>query len=317
MCTVLSVSAGTVVRVGSGELRVLATPIPGGLGGDLLLITCGDIFSYPLVDQPVLKAEERVYILPAEASHHFVIYVGADAAADIVSAFDRVLMEATQLRARVVHHTAGEIQYPPSAAGPLTISAAGEAVASAITITGRLAAAALVAGANVAAQGIAWTTRAVIAHVKPRDGASSEAGLSAETMAHLQRAKIVSTMAVTVSAGLVAGAAATAKSLATALTQAMLSTDVGKRMVEAGDTETGAAVKKIAGSGLVAFGERTRRNSLTSMTLSVRRSPCTCTHASICSRCMGWPRASGTYSRSPCCSRNPRRRRAPLRPRSR
>ena len=82
-----------------------------------------------------------------------------------------------------------------------------------------------------------------------------ETPVSAETVSHLQRAKLVSTVAVSVSASLVAGAAATARSLATALSSAVLSTDFGKRMSQNGQTETGQAVKHVAASGLVAFGE--------------------------------------------------------------
>ena len=97
------------------------------------------------------------------------------------------------------------------------------------------------------------TSGALRSYLTPATGAGTP--ISAETMTHLQRAKIVSSVAVSVSAGLVVGAAATARSLAVALSAAVMSTEFGKNLAVQGQTETGQAVKQVAASSLVAFAD--------------------------------------------------------------
>ena len=63
--TVLAIHSGACSRVGEGELRILRVVRPDG--SPLVFLACGDAFSYPLIDQPVLRSEARVFILPADA----------------------------------------------------------------------------------------------------------------------------------------------------------------------------------------------------------------------------------------------------------
>lgn len=334
------------------------------------------------------------------------MYIGADVPLDVVGSFKRVLADATQLRLRgdtataaaplplarsAQATTAAATAATPRATGGttsaalvtvgapsgtstgshLSVAGIGEALSTAIVISGKLAALALVTGADVAGRGIEWcaaarvpgavvtcdaecpvgvaaswarraltgsrwearssahrggkesiachtspwkhracprdstfalplpppaggrahvpapplpppvrrrSTSALISRLRPADPAAgtAAAALSPETLAHLQRAKVVSQIAVTVSAGLVAGAAQTARSLAAALTQAIMSTEMGQRLAESGETEAGRAVKLVAASGFVAFsasrrGRPERVCGIRSARMSLRR----------------------------------------------
>lgn len=75
------------------------------------------------------------------------------------------------------------------------------------------------------------------------------------TKSRLEQAKVMSKAAVVVSASLVQGAASIASSLGAAVSSAFVQSEYGKRLAEGGQTETGKAVRQVAASSLVAFGE--------------------------------------------------------------
>ena len=165
--TVLSVQHGQCTRVSDGELRVLSVPQAGG--EPLVLLTCGESFSYPLIEQPVLRSGDRVFILPAEAQMHYVVNVDDSVAAESVVALERALREATLMRDRpaggaLVPAEAGTSTAVVSATARssattgygVTATQVGESVATAIVFSGKIAAQALVAGAELAGRGVQW-----------------------------------------------------------------------------------------------------------------------------------------------------------------
>ena len=288
-CQVLSVNGGAVERIAGGELQLLQS-------GSMVFLACGTAFGYPLVNQPVLKSEERVFILPAEAGRHYVVYVANDVASTTVEQFEEALSATTQLRAHAAPPSAAApepaaavsapatptpttpsaaaassasssaivpassassstaLARPSPQASPPAFSAAGvgAALSTAILFTGKVAATALVTGAELAGKGVSGTARQMKKIFKP---AQAGTNVRPETIARLEQAKVVSRMAVTVSAGLVTGAATLAKSLAVALSDAVMSTEVGDKIKKNGETETGKAVKQVANSSLAAFAE--------------------------------------------------------------
>lgn len=94
------------------------------------------------------------------------------------------------------------------------------------------------------------TATAIKSYVKP---ATPGSHVRPETIARLEQAHVVSRMAVTVSSGLVASAAAMSRSLAVALSDAVMASKLGDSIRKGGSSNTGQAVKQVAASGLVAF----------------------------------------------------------------
>lgn len=273
---ILRVCGGQVERVTTGALQVLQH-------ASMLFLVCQNAFSYPLVNQPVLKSEERVFILPAEGGTHYVVYVAGEVPASTVAAFEEVLQSTTQMRAQMVANAqaqaapAAQAQaIVPVASPALAVSAApsssavaspaaarppaargiagevGSALSSALLLTGKLASKAVVYSAELAGKGVAATARGMKSYFNP---AKPGTHVRPETIARLEQAKVVSRMAVTVSAGLVTAASTMAKSLATALSDAVMSTEVGDAIRKGGESNSGQAVKQVAHSGLAAFSE--------------------------------------------------------------
>ena len=157
--TVLAIQQGTCTRLGEGELRILC--VEQGEGTPLVLLTCGETFSYPLIDQPVLRSDERVFILPADAQvwrgrslvsigvaergtrllhkhllslhirifplrqKHFVVYIGDSVPGSSVAEFEAALRDATQLRNR--DDEAGSIVRADQQGGALVVTASSTA----------------------------------------------------------------------------------------------------------------------------------------------------------------------------------------------
>jgi len=243
---VLRVQGGAVERLASGALQILQS------AGGMVFLVLGSGFSYPLVHQPCLKSEDRVFILPAEAGTHFVLYISRDASTDVAARFERALATTTQLQARtntavvapsaeeeaafgdeelfgvdaggaqaavastvITLHDGGAAAAPVAAApaasprtsasllGHLpslprkapTSAEVGAALSSALLFTGHVAAKVIVAGAGIAGKGVAATARAMRSALK---AAPPGTHVRPETIARLEKAKVVSRMAVTV-----------------------------------------------------------------------------------------------------------------------
>ena len=168
--TVLAIENGQCMRVGEGELRILrVTQAEGGgsSGSALEFLACGDDFSYPLMDQPVLRSEARVFILPAGAQKHFVVYFADSVPTDNIVAFEHTLREATQLRERasnsVVPATdaagaplATVASSTATAGAGLNVTHVSDSLAVAIVFSGKITAQALIAGAELAGRGVQW-----------------------------------------------------------------------------------------------------------------------------------------------------------------
>lgn len=115
---IVSVCDGIITRVASGKISVLSA-ITGST--NMLFLLC-DSFSYPLVEQPIMKSDDRLYLLPAgrgnttnngitstsssssssspASSTTYVLSIATSVPVEEVQEFERILAEHTNFRSR-------------------------------------------------------------------------------------------------------------------------------------------------------------------------------------------------------------------------
>lgn len=178
---IVSVQSGQVIRVANGKLSVLSAAVTSHQR--MLFLLC-DNFSYPLVEQPVMKSDDRLYLLPAQDGKTFVVSIDGAVSASTVAEFEEVLAECTNFRRRDNHALVIDRQTatPPAqgqaivptatngvAAGAITSSArpigtagisvsdVGSGISTGVLLAGKVAAGALVIGADYAGRGVKWS----------------------------------------------------------------------------------------------------------------------------------------------------------------
>lgn len=112
---------------------------------------------------------------------------------------------------------------------------------------------ALVAGAQTLGSGLMMASRAAATQLGP--AAAVPTPISAEAHSRVDQARVVSHAAVTISSALVAGAVTVAGQLGTSVGAALMQSQYGVGVKEASSSEVGKAVRQVAASSLVAFGE--------------------------------------------------------------
>jgi hypothetical protein len=217
-------------------MAVIEAPQPEG--GDNLRFLLVGTFSYPLVGQPALRAAEGMYVVPVEGSTEAYAVTVVEAAAPERAQFEDTMRALTQLRDR----TTGEILEPVDRSW-------GGKVAQNVLWGSQKVASGVVAGATYAGKGMV----ALGNYITSKTSHKKDIAVSDTTKGRIKSAKVATSAAVTVTAGIVASVASMAVHMGKAIGSAVNETSVGKKLAEKGDSETGRAVKKIAGSAIVGF----------------------------------------------------------------
>lgn len=267
----------TVPRaVADGVVALWALPPDSAHGEVTNLLTC-DSFAYPLMGQPCLRASPLTYVLscaPGGEVKNYVLSLCGDEDVpgheEDVNEFCACLERLTTTRVRAGANPvagsaiggAGAVAAAPSAITsapsqthlppPATtrIEAAGTGVSRGIISLGGMARSALVAGAGLAGRGVQVATEAI---AKKLGRSSKPLEVSAANRARLGQARVLTRTAVVVTASMVEGAVALAKSLSTAAAAAIAETETGKKLAASAATPTGQAVKGVANASLIAF----------------------------------------------------------------
>lgn len=266
----------TVPRaVAEGVVALWALPPDAAHGEVSHLLSC-DSFAYPLMGQPCLRASPLTYVLSCAPGGEVKNYVLSLCREDIpgheedVNEFCASLEKLTTTRVRAdggpvagsAIGGAGAVAAAPSAVvlapiqthlpAPATtrIEAAGTGMSRGIIALGGMARSALVAGAGLAGRGVQVATEAI---AKKLGRSSKPLEVSAANRARLGQARVLTRTAVVVTASMVEGAVALAKSLSTAAAAAIAETETGKKIAASAATPTGQAVKGVANASLIAF----------------------------------------------------------------
>jgi hypothetical protein len=306
---IVQVAGGDIQRVAHGRLSVLSAT---SSAEKMLFLLCED-FSYPLVDQPVMKSDDRLYLLPASGGKTYVVSLDAKTPPESVAELERVLSNCTNFRARQTQNlvldreigsasagaragagagagaaaaassssstttalvpsdgaaaaaaaAAGAAEAPselsllrPPALSHLSVADVGNGLSHGVMLAGKVTANALVVGADFAGKGVRWAAGQAAGYMGK---AEQPAHFTDETRTRLDQARMVSKTAVVVSSAVVLGAATMARSLGAAVSGAFLSTEYGKslssNLSNNSGSQTGVAVRQVAASSLVAFGE--------------------------------------------------------------
>lgn len=167
--SVLAVSRSGVETSVKGHVQLVAVAGPP----ERVLVICGT-FCYPLVGQPVLEASPGTFLLPIDATTHYVLML-TPADADVLRPF---FQRACDLRQRWQSSSATEVSktaaaaqvgsadapsdsgswsnWIPARVGQYLTPETGAAVAGAITTGGRLGHSALVTASQYAGVGVGW-----------------------------------------------------------------------------------------------------------------------------------------------------------------
>lgn len=320
------VSQGIVSHSSSGTISILRTDADGEASLVFLLL---DTFSYPLVDQTLMKSSERVYILPAgtDGAVNYVLSlpdgvdtsefetqiarfaqlrsrtgeairpsqpsaaveelfpVGAPAAAPAPSpghgaivttgpradgvspAMQSAVATAVAVGSAAVHaahvaaphviaaaNSAATVVYNnlPQSVKDVKAADVGSGLSGALLYAGSVTKSALISGATIAGTGVKHASSALATQL----GTTAQPMvISNEARSRAEQARTISKVAVTVSASLVMGAATVAKTLGSTAGAAFMATNYGKRLAEAGQTESGKAARQVAASSIVAASE--------------------------------------------------------------